>query len=57
VNNNKHAKTERDPEVNKSGIGLPNVRQRLEHMYKQKHELLIRETTNEFFVHLKIDLK
>jgi two-component system LytT family sensor kinase len=57
VNNSKHVKTDNDPEEHKNGIGLVNVRQRLEHVYPRKHELLVRETSKEFFVHLKIELK
>ncbi|WP_461400258.1 sensor histidine kinase [Flavitalea sp.] len=56
VANNKHPRQEADPEKNKSGIGLSNVKQRLQHMYHGKHELIIRETTKEFFVHLTIKL-
>jgi two-component system LytT family sensor kinase len=56
VANNKHPRQEADPEKNKSGIGLNNVKQRLQHMYHGKHELIIRETTKEFFVHLTIRL-
>ncbi|HEX6334458.1 MAG TPA: histidine kinase, partial [Flavisolibacter sp.] len=56
VYNSKHEKQDTDPEKNKSGIGLNNVRQRLELMYPKKHELVIRETGREFFVHLTIQL-
>jgi two-component system LytT family sensor kinase len=56
VANNKHPRQEEDPEKNKSGIGLNNVKQRLQHMYPGKHELIIRETTKEFFIHLTIRL-
>jgi two-component system, LytTR family, sensor kinase len=56
VFNNKHVKQESDPEKNKSGIGLTNVRQRLTLLYPGKHELIIRETGKDFFVHLTIQL-
>ena len=56
VYNSKHTRPENDPEKDKSGIGLPNVKQRLELLYPKKHELVIRETGKEFFVHLTIDL-
>ena len=38
------------------GIGLQNVRRRLELLYPGKHQLLIQASTNEFHVNLKIDL-
>ena len=56
VYNSKHARPENDPEKDKSGIGLENVRQRLKLSYPNKHELIIRETSKEFFVHLTIQL-
>jgi LytS/YehU family sensor histidine kinase len=56
VNNSKHFRQENDPEKNKSGIGLSNVKQRLQLLYPSKHELIIRETGKEFFVHLTLQL-
>ena len=56
VHNSKHAKQENDPEKNNTGIGLKNVRQRLQLLYPNKHELIIRETGKDFFVHLTIQL-
>jgi two-component system, LytTR family, sensor kinase len=56
VYNTKHTKPDNDPEKNKSGIGLNNVRQRLLMTYPGKHELVIRETVKDFFVHLTIQL-
>ncbi len=56
VYNSTHKKSEQDPEKNKSGIGLKNVKQRLELLYPNKHELIIRETPEEFFVHLTLEL-
>lgn len=56
VYNSKHLKQENDPERDKSGIGLNNVKERLQLLYPGKHELLIRETTKEFFVHLTLQL-
>jgi LytS/YehU family sensor histidine kinase len=56
VYNSKHIRLENDPEKDKSGIGLNNVRQRLQLLYAGKHELIIRETGREFFVHLTIQL-
>ncbi|NEU07396.1 sensor histidine kinase [Flavihumibacter sp. R14] len=57
VHNSIHLKPDSDPEKNKSGIGLANVRQRLRLLYPGKHELIIRETGKEFFVHLTIELE
>ncbi|EMR03350.1 sensor histidine kinase [Cesiribacter andamanensis] len=56
VHNSKHTRPENDPERDKSGIGLSNVRQRLQLLYPQRHELLIRETGKEYFVHLTVQL-
>lgn len=56
VNNSIHLKTDGDPEKLHSGIGLPNVKQRLNLLYPKKHELLIRESAKEFFVHLTLTL-
>lgn len=39
-----------------NGIGLNNVKQRLALLYPDKHELSIRETGSEFFVHLTIQV-
>lgn len=40
----------------KTGIGISNVRQRLELLYKDKHELQIREEEDVFIVDLKVEL-
>lgn len=55
VHNRIHKK-ENDPEKDKSGIGLINVKNRLQLLYPDKHELMIREAGNQFFVHLKVQL-
>ena len=55
--NSKQTKSEQDPEKNNSGIGLVNVKQRLNLLYPNKHELIIRETPEEYFVHLTLELK
>jgi histidine kinase len=56
VSNSKHTRLENDPEQNNSGIGLNNVRQRLKMLYPGKHELVVRETKKDFFVHLTLQL-
>jgi two-component system LytT family sensor kinase len=56
VFNTKHVRSENDPEKNSNGIGLMNVKQRLQLVYPGKHELVIRETVNDYFVHLVINL-
>ena len=38
------------------GIGLTNVRKRLDLLYAGRHELIIRETDNDFFVQLQLPL-
>ncbi|PKV75962.1 histidine kinase [Pontibacter ramchanderi] len=56
VYNSKQKKSEQDPEKDASGIGLANVRQRLNLLYPERHELIIRDTPEEFFVHLTLQL-
>ncbi len=56
VYNSKHVRVQNDPEKDNSGIGLNNVKQRLQLLYPKKHELIIRETSNQFFVHLTLQL-
>ncbi|MES2649576.1 MAG: histidine kinase [Bacteroidota bacterium] len=56
VYNSRHTKPDSDPEKDKTGIGLDNVKQRLILLYPKKHDLIIRETGKEFFVHLTIQL-
>jgi two-component system LytT family sensor kinase len=56
VHNSIHIKQDNDPENLKSGIGLKNVAQRLEHLYSNRHELIIRESAKEFFIHLTLQL-
>ena len=41
---------------NKAGIGINNVKQRLDLLYKNKHELQIREDDEAFVVDLKVEL-
>jgi two-component system, LytTR family, sensor kinase len=56
VSNSVHQKNGNDPEKDKSGIGLENVKERLKLLYPGKHELIIRETGKEFFVHLTLSV-
>jgi len=56
VHNSIHHKADNDPEKLKSGIGLLNVKQRLALLYPNKHELIIRESAKEFFIHLTLQL-
>lgn len=56
VYNTVHLNRSSDIEHDGMGIGLNNVRQRLALLYPDKHELSIRETGTEFFVHLTIQV-
>ncbi|MGJ7032788.1 sensor histidine kinase [Niabella hirudinis] len=56
VQNSIHLKPDGDPEKLKSGIGLQNVKERLLLEYPERHELVIRQTAKDFFVHLTINL-
>lgn len=41
----------------KPGIGLDNLKKRLDHVYRNRHELTIEKETDTYRVHLNIDLK
>lgn len=56
VHNSIHLKSNNDPEKLQSGIGLKNVKQRLALIYPDRHELIIRESAKEFFIHLTLQL-
>ena len=56
ISNSMHDKPANDPEKDNNGIGLANVKQRLRLMYPTRHELTIRDSGKEFFVHLTIQL-
>ena len=56
VYNSIHIKPANDPEKGQSGIGLENVKQRLQLLYPGRHDLVIRENANDFFVHLTLQL-
>ncbi len=57
VHNTTHTRPENDPEKEGRGIGLNNVRTRLALLYPDRHELGIRQTATEYFVHLTIHVK
>ncbi|MFC6101901.1 sensor histidine kinase [Olivibacter domesticus] len=56
VYNSIHQKPSSDLEKNHSGIGLQNVKQRLLQIYPGQHELIIRQTNEEYFIHLTLAL-
>lgn len=56
VYNTVHANRAIEVEKDSMGIGLYNVRQRLALLYPDRHELNIRETATEYFVHLTIEV-
>jgi LytS/YehU family sensor histidine kinase len=45
------------PENLTKGIGLENVKKRLQLLYPNAHELIIKETSNQFEVILKMELQ
>jgi two-component system LytT family sensor kinase len=57
VHNSIHPKMVNDTEKHNNGIGLENVKQRLILVYPGKHELVIRESAKDFFIHLTIKLQ
>jgi two-component system LytT family sensor kinase len=56
VYNSLHPEKENDPEKQRSGIGLENVKQRLRLLYPDKYELVVRQNQSEFFIHLTLQL-
>jgi two-component system, LytTR family, sensor kinase len=56
VSNSVHSRKGQDPEKQHTGIGLANVKQRLQLLYPHKHELSIRASAIDFFVHLTLQL-
>ncbi|WP_223827642.1 sensor histidine kinase [Hymenobacter armeniacus] len=56
VYNSIHPKSEATLPDETSGLGLANVRQRLALLYPGRHELAIRQTLGEYFVHLTLEL-
>lgn len=56
IQNSRHPQIANDPEARKSGVGLNNVRQRLELFYPGMHKLEIMETPTSFLVYLSLSL-
>lgn len=57
VTNSKHMKQHHeDPEQYSNGIGLNNVKQRLQLVYPGRHNLIIRERSDSFTIHLVLQL-
>jgi two-component system, LytTR family, sensor kinase len=54
VHNSLHAKSADDPEENSSGVGLANVKKRLELLYPGKHILDIQQSDKDYFVSLTL---
>ncbi|HEV8081968.1 MAG TPA: histidine kinase [Chitinophagaceae bacterium] len=54
VRNSVHAKTENDPEKDRSGIGFKNVLERLKLIYPDKFQISVNKDDKEFFVKLSI---
>ena len=52
VHNSYHPKSELDPEKDSHGIGLDNVRKRLDLLYPDKHEFNIQVSEHDYFVSL-----
>jgi two-component system, LytTR family, sensor kinase len=57
VFNSLHQRQDNDPEKYSSGIGLVNVKKRLELLYAKTHSLTIHRTEKEFSVVLEIDFR
>ena len=56
ISNSQHMVHQANTEKQHSGIGLQNVKQRLQLLYPHRHELIIRESDKEYFVHLTLTL-
>ncbi|MXV14868.1 sensor protein lytS [Pedobacter sp. HMF7056] len=54
VQNSVHPRHEADPEEEHSGVGLENVKKRLELIYPGRHQLEIQETAHDYFVSLTL---
>ena len=56
VANSRHKKTAHDPEEFQGGIGMPNIRKRLELIYAHRYTLDIKETNDEYSAKLTLQL-
>lgn len=54
VHNSLHGKSEIDPEKDNNGIGLENVKKRLELIYKNRYSLDIQQSEQDFFISLTV---
>ncbi|GAB4017367.1 hypothetical protein GCM10028808_48480 [Spirosoma migulaei] len=54
VHNSRHPKTGADPEEAQSGVGLDNVRKRLDLIYPNRHQLAIQQSDQDYFVALTL---
>ncbi|MFC5412597.1 sensor histidine kinase [Larkinella bovis] len=54
VHNSRHPVSSHDPEKDRAGIGLENVKKRLELIYPERHTLAIQASEQDYFVALTI---
>ncbi|SOD82668.1 sensor histidine kinase [Spirosoma fluviale] len=54
VHNSRYPKASNDPEEAQSGVGLDNVRKRLELIYSGKYQLTIQQSEQDYFVSLTL---
>ena len=55
VRNSVHARQEKDPEKDRSGIGMKNVLNRLRLVYPRQHQFFVNGDEKEFYVQLVIE--
>ena len=56
VHNSLHPKPTHDPEAEHAGVGLENVKKRLQLLYPNRHELSIQASEQDYFVSLILNL-
>lgn len=54
VHNSRHPKPQNDPEASNTGVGLANVRKRLDLIYPGQHQLVIQQSDQDYFVALTL---